>query len=155
MRKVEIKQLAQNRKARYNYSVIDRLECGIALVGTEVKSMKAGKFSFGDAYARIQTDQLWLVGLHITPYSHGNRFNAEPVRTRRLLAHKQEIKRLRRQVETKGLTLVPMKFYTKNGLVKLSLGLCKGKRIVDKREAIKSRDQKRDAERTLRQKIRF
>ena len=155
MRKVEIKQLAYNRKARYNYSVIDTLECGIALVGTEVKSMKAGKFSYGDAYGRIQTGELWLVGLHITPYSHGNRFNAEPLRTRKLLAHKQEIKRLKRQVETKGLTLVPMKFYTKNGLVKLSLALCKGKRVVDKRETIKSRDQQREAERTLRQRIRL
>ena len=153
MRKPDSRTLAHNRKARFNYSVIDSLECGVELKGTEVKSLKEGKFSFGDSYARIERDELWLVGLHVTPYSHGNRFNVEPDRTRRLLAHKQEIRKLRRQVDEKGLTLVPLKFYTKSGTVKVELAVCKGKKIFDKREDIKHKDQKREAERELRQGI--
>ena len=153
MRKPDSRTLAHNRKARFNYSVIDSLECGVELKGTEVKSLKEGKFSFGDSYARIERDELWLVGLHITPYSHGNRFNVDPDRTRRLLAHKQEIRRLRRQVDEKGLTLVPLKFYTKSGTVKVELAVCKGKKIFDKRDDIRRRDQKRLAEREFRQEI--
>ena len=153
MRKPDSRTLSHNRKARFNYSIIDSLECGIELKGTEVKSLKEGKISFGDSYARIERDELWLVGLHVTPYSHGNRFNVEPDRTRRLLAHKQEIRKLRRQVDEKGLTLVPLKFYTKSGTVKVELAVCKGKKIFDKREDIKHKDQKREAERELRQGI--
>jgi SsrA-binding protein len=144
------KTLAVNRKARYNYAVDDSLECGIELQGTEVKSMKERSFSFSDAYAKIDNGELWLVGLHITPYKFGNIYNHEPDRTRKLLVHRQEIKRLSRKVNERGLTLIPLSFYLKRGMVKLELGICRGKRLVDKRQDIKQRDQKRDAERALR-----
>ncbi|ORC37239.1 SsrA-binding protein [Marispirochaeta aestuarii] len=147
------KILADNRKARFNYMVLDSLECGIALQGTEVKSMRAGKFSFTDAYARIRNGELWLVGFHITPYEFGNIFNHEPVRERRLLAHKDEIKRLQRKVDEKGLTLVPLKFYLKGGIVKLELGVCQGKKLHDKRQSIKERDDKRAADREFKQRL--
>ncbi len=148
-----IKILALNRKAKFNYTVLDTLECGIELKGTEVKSIREGKFSFGDSYAKVDGGELWLYGLHISPYPFGNRFNHDPDRKRKLLAHKQEIKRLSRKVDEKGLTLVPLKFYLKHGLVKLELGLCKGKRIYDKREEIKRRDLKREAEREFRNRL--
>jgi SsrA-binding protein len=146
------KTLALNRKARYNYSVQDTLECGIELRGTEVKSMKERSFSFSDAYARIDNGELWLIGLHVTPYKFGNIYNHEPDRTRKLLVHRQEIKRLSRKVNERGLTLIPLSFYLKKGIVKLELGICRGKRVVDKRQDIKHRDLKRDAERALRYK---
>ena len=146
-----IKVLASNRRAFFNYTVQDRLECGIVLKGTEVKSIKDGKFSFRDSYAKIENDELWLISLHITPYAFGNIHNHDPDRKRKLLAHSQEIKRLRRKVDEKGLTLVPLKFYLKSGLVKVDLGICRGKNTVDKRHAIKAKDQKRDAEREMRQ----
>jgi SsrA-binding protein len=146
------KVLAVNRKARYNYTVDDTVECGIELRGTEVKSMKERGFSFSDSYAKIEDGELWLVGLHVTPYKFGNIHNHEPDRTRKLLVHKQEIKRLSRKVAERGLTLVPLSFYLKRGMVKLELGICRGKRLVDKREAIKRRDLKREAERALRER---
>ena len=146
------KVLAVNRKARYNYTVEDTLECGIELRGTEVKSMKERSFSFADAYAKIENGELWLVGLHVTPYKFGNIYNHEPNRIRKLLVHRQEIKRLSRKVNERGLTLVPLSFYLKRGIVKLEIGICRGKRVVDKRQDIKQRDQKRDAERALRYK---
>jgi SsrA-binding protein len=144
------KILAVNRKARYNYAVEDTLECGIELRGTEVKSMKERSFSFSDAYAKIDNGELWLIGLHVTPYKFGNIYNHEPGRTRKLLVHRQEIKRLARKVNERGLTLIPLSFYLIRGMVKLELGICRGKRVVDKRQDIKRRDQKRDAERILR-----
>ncbi|MBN1837241.1 MAG: SsrA-binding protein SmpB [Spirochaetales bacterium] len=143
------KLLAANRRARFNYSVEETLECGIELQGTEVKSLKEGKFSFSDAYAKIENGELWLVGLHITPYRFGNIHNHDPERPRKLLAHRQEIKKLTRKVVEKGLTLVPLSFYLKRGLVKLELGVCRGKKVVDKRDTIRRRDQKRDTERAL------
>ncbi len=153
MAKEGIKILADNRKARYNYLVLDSLECGIALQGTEVKSLRSGKFSFTDAYARIENNQLWLVGLHITPYEFGNIFNHVPDRKRRLLAHKDEINRLRRKVDEKGLTLVPLKFYLKGRLVKLEIGVCQGKKLHDKRQSIKERDDKRSMDREFKQRL--
>jgi SsrA-binding protein len=145
------KFLASNRRARFNYTVDETLECGIELQGTEVKSVKEGKFSFSDSYAKIEDSELWLVGLHITPYKFGNIHNHDPERPRKLLAHRQEIKRLGRKVAERGLTLVPLSFYLKNGLVKLELGVCRGKKTVDKRESIKNRDVKRDTERALKE----
>lgn len=145
--------LAKNKRAFFNFEVIDTLECGIELCGTEVKSMRANRFSFADAYARIKNNEIWLEGLHIAEYTHGNLNNHEPTRPRRLLAHKQEIKRFKRNTQEKGYTLVPLKFYLKQGLIKLELGLCKGKRVHDKREAIKKRDQKRDEQRELRGRL--
>ncbi|HUX20304.1 MAG TPA: SsrA-binding protein SmpB [Spirochaetia bacterium] len=144
------KMLADNRKARFNYTVEDKIECGIELQGTEVKSMKSGRFSFSDAYGRIKEEELWLVGFHISPYPFGNMYNHDPDRERKLLAHKQEIKRLKRKTDERGYTLVPMKFYLKRGMVKLELGVCLGKKSYDKRETIKQRDQMRDAHREIR-----
>jgi len=144
------KVLAVNRKARFNYSVDETLECGVVLQGTEVKSMKGNAFSFSDSYGKIDNGELWLVGLHITPYKFGNIYNHEPDRPRKLLVHHQELKRLTRKVVERGLTLVPLSFYLSRGIVKLELGVCKGRKLVDKREAIKRRDQQRDAQRALR-----
>lgn len=149
MSKDYYKKLGENKKARFNYHIEDTLECGIALTGTEVKSLKAGKFSFGDAYVRIQNNQLWLVGLHITPYSFGTIENHEPTRKRKLLAHAREITQLRRKTEERGYTLVPLKVYIKNGLIKIEIGIAKGKKLHDKRAVIKERDVKRDLAREL------
>ena len=145
-----VKTLATNRRARHFYHVDDRMECGIALRGTEVKSIKAGQFSFTDSYGRIADNELLLVGLHITPYAFGNQFNHDPTRTRKLLAHRDEIRRLRRRVNERGLTLIPLRFYVKNGLVKVELGVCRGKKTFDKREDIKRRDLERDLDRQVR-----
>ena len=145
-----VKTLATNRRARHFYHVDDRLECGIALRGTEVKSVKAAQFSFTDSYARIADGELLLVGLHITPYAFGNQFNHDPTRMRKLLAHRDEIRRLRRKVTERGLTLIPLRFYVKSGLVKVELGVCRGKKTFDKREDIKRRDLERDLDRQVR-----
>lgn len=142
--------LAVNRRARHEYFVTDTLECGIELKGTEVKSMKARHFAFSDAYARVQEHELVLNGLHINTYPQGNQFNHDPDRPRKLLAHRQQIQKLRKRVEEKGLTLIPLRFYLKRGLVKCEIGVCRGKRDRDKREDIKQRDQDRDSERELR-----
>ena len=147
------KLLANNKKARFNYTIEDSMECGIELKGTEVKSIKSGKCSFTDSYGRIMNGELWFIGFHITPYPFGNLFNHEPTRNRKLLVHKQEIKRLKRQVEEKGRTLIPLKMYLKKGLVKLELGICVGKKLHDKRQSIKNRDEKRTAEREYKQRI--
>ncbi|RKX91023.1 MAG: SsrA-binding protein [Spirochaetes bacterium] len=148
-----IKMLAENRRARYQYAIEDTLECGIELRGTEVKSMRAGKFSFSDSYARIINNELILVGFHISPYEFGNIHNHDPDRNRRLLVHKQEIKRFKRKIDERGYTLIPLKFYLKKGKVKLLIGIGKGKQAQDKRETIKKRDQMRDAEREFRKRF--
>ena len=142
-----IKILSVNRKARFNYAIVESFECGIELVGTEVKSMKEGRFSYSDAFATVDNEQLWLVDFHISPYSHGNIFNHDPLRRRRLLVHRKEIRHLRRVVDEKGLTLVPLKFYLKRGFVKCELAIAKGKKLFDKREDIKRRDVRREIER--------
>ena len=144
------KSLAKNKQAFFNYIVDESFEAGIVLVGTEVKSVKKGKFSFTDSYARIRDNELWLIGLHISPYDFGNIHNHDPIRDRKLLVHKQEIKRLSRKIDEKGFTLVPLRFYLKNGIVKVEIGICKGKKIHDKRESIKQKDLKREAEREMR-----
>jgi SsrA-binding protein len=147
------KVLAVNKKARFEYEPLENLECGIELSGTEVKSIKIGQFSFADAYAKVERDELWLVSLHITPYVFGNIHNREPARSRKLLAHKQEITRLKRQTDEKGLTLVPMKFYLKKGKVKVEIAVCRGKKSADKRHSIRDRDVKRDIDRDFRKRI--
>ncbi len=145
----ERKMLQKNKKAFHNFSVEESIECGVELVGTEVKSVKANKFSFVDSYARIRRGEAWLIGLHIAPYSHGTAFNHEPDRRRKLLLHKDEIKRLRRRVDERGYTLVPLDLHESGGIVKVELGLCRGKKVHDKREAIKQKDLKREADREL------
>ena len=147
-----IKVLAVNKKARFNYSIEESFECGLVLVGTEVKSIKEGRFSFADSYALVENGELWLVDLHVTPYVFGNRQNHEPLRKRKLLVHRKEIKRLKRVTDEKGLTLVPLKFYLKRGIVKCELGIAKGKKLFDKRDDIRKRDQKRELEREFREK---
>ena len=147
-----IKVLGVNRKARFNYSIEETFECGLALVGTEVKSIKDGRISFADSYALVQNDELWLIDFHVTPYAFGNRVNHDPLRKRKLLVHRKEIKRLKRLTDEKGLTLVPLKFYLKRGYVKCELGIAKGKKLFDKRDDIRKRDQKRELEREFRVK---
>ena len=140
-----VKLLLLNKKARFNFFIDETLECGIELQGTEVKSLRENRFSFGDSYARIKDGQLYLVGFHISPYPFGNLHNHEPERDRKLLVHKEEIRKLRKKVEEKGFTLVPIKVYLKNGLIKVELGICRGKKLYDKRETIKQRDLEREA----------
>lgn len=147
-----IKVLGVNRKARFNYSIEETFECGLSLVGTEVKSIKDGRISFADSYALVQNDELWLIDFHVTPYAYGNRVNHDPLRKRKLLVHRKEIKRLKRLTDEKGLTLVPLKFYLKRGFVKCELGIAKGKKLFDKRDDIRKRDQKRELEREFRVK---
>ena len=139
-----VKLLLLNKKARFNFFIDETLECGIELQGTEVKSLRENRFSFGDSYARIKDGQLYLIGFHISPYPFGNLHNHEPERERKLLAHKEEIRKLRKKVEEKGFTLVPIKVYLKNGLIKVELGICRGKKLYDKRETIKQRDLERE-----------
>ncbi len=139
-----VKLLLLNKKARFNFFIDETLECGIELQGTEVKSLRENRFSFGDSYARIKDGQLYLIGFHISPYPFGNLHNHEPERERKLLVHKEEIRKLRKKVEEKGFTLVPIKVYLKNGLIKVELGICRGKKLYDKRETIKQRDLERE-----------
>ncbi|MGA2977309.1 MAG: SsrA-binding protein SmpB [Spirochaetia bacterium] len=147
-----VKVLAVNKKARFNYAIEESFECGISLVGTEVKSIKDGRFSFADSYALVQNNELWLIDLHVTPYIYGNRINHDPLRRRKLLVHRKEIKRLKRVTDERGLTLVPLKFYLSRGIVKCELGIAKGKKLFDKRDDIRKRDQKRELEREYRVK---
>ncbi|MDC7126223.1 MAG: SsrA-binding protein SmpB [Spirochaetales bacterium] len=148
-----VKILSVNRKARFNYIVEETLECGIELKGTEVKSLRNGKFSFSDSYAIVNKLELWLIQFHISPYDFGNIHNHDADRNRKLLAHKQEIKRLSRRIDEKGITLVPLRLYLKNSKIKVEIGLCKGKNVQDKRNTIKERDEKRSVEREFRQRF--
>ncbi len=142
------KNIAQNKKARHDYAVLDTLEAGIALTGTEVKSCRAGGVSLVDSYATIREGNLILLGTHIAPYAFGNRENHEERRNRRLLVHKKEILRLKKNIEQKGLTLIPLSFYfNSHGRVKVSIGICRGKNAGDKRETLKEREDKRDMDR--------
>ncbi|MEE3411559.1 MAG: SsrA-binding protein SmpB [Treponema sp.] len=137
------KKIAENRKARYDYFIEDSIECGIALEGTEVKCVKGGNLSFPDAFAEIIKGEVWVKGLHIAEYSYSSVFNHNPDRAKKLLLHRDQIKRLARKVDEKGYTLIPLDFYLKNGRVKVTLGVCKGKKAYDKRESIKARDNDR------------
>ncbi len=145
-----IQNIAENRRARHDYFIEEVLEAGIALQGTEVKSCRLGKVSLQDSHARVENGEVLLYNVHISPYEQGNRFNHEPRRPRRLLLHKHEILQLFSQVREKGLTLVPLKVYFKNGKVKVELALARGKKLYDKRESIMARDAKRAIERTMR-----
>ncbi|MDR2484956.1 MAG: SsrA-binding protein SmpB [Treponema sp.] len=144
------KIIAVNRKARHDYTVDDRCECGIELLGTEVKSFRDGKISFPDAWAEAAQGEIWLRSLHVAENPFSSIFNHDSDRKKRLLLHKQEIKRLIRKVEEKGYTLIPLSFYFKKGRVKVELGLCKGKKLYDKRADIRDRDLKRDISREFR-----
>ncbi len=146
------KLICSNKKARRNFTILETFEAGIVLVGTEVKSLRAGKASMNESYAKIDQGEVWLLQFHISPYTHGNVFNHDPRRPRKLLLHKQEIRRLIGKVTEKGLTLVPLKAYFKNGKVKIELALGKGKKIHDKREDLKRKAVKRDLEREFKER---
>ena len=134
------KIITKNKKAYHDYFVLETFEAGISLLGTEVKSVKQGKINLKDSYAKVKNGEIYLFNAHISHYKHGNIFNHEPTRTRKLLLHRKEIDKITGKINEKGLTLVPLKVYLKKGLVKVELGLCKGKKIHDKREEIKRRD---------------
>ncbi|MBX3413523.1 MAG: SsrA-binding protein SmpB [Pirellulales bacterium] len=142
--------IAQNRKARHEYEVIETLECGIVLVGSEVKSLRTGKMSLDEAYGRIKEGEVWLMGCDIPEYVQANQFNHQPKRPRKLLLHRREIKRFASRAYEKGLTLVPLKMYFKEGKAKVLLGICKGRKLYDKREVMKKNDVKRDIARAMR-----
>ena len=141
------KTITTNRKARHDYEIIDTIETGIVLVGTEVKAAREGRINLTDSYARIKDDELWLIGMHISPYSKSDIENHDPLRERKLLVHRLQLKRLNRQVEEKGVTIIPLKIYFNRHLIKVELGLARGKRKYDKRASIAERDQKRDLDR--------
>lgn len=153
MSKEGTKLIAQNRRARFDYSVEESIECGIELQGTEVKSVKNGNISFPDAFAEIIRNEVWLKGFHITEYVYSSVFNHNPDRPKKLLLHADEIKRLIRKVDEKGYTLIPLDFYLKNGRVKVNLGVCKGKKQYDKRADIRDRDVKRELQREFRKRL--
>ena len=142
--------IAQNRSARHEYEVIETLECGIVLVGSEVKSLRTGRLSLDEAYGRIKQGEVWLVGCDIAEYVQANQFNHVPRRPRKLLMHRREVKRFANQALEKGLTLVPLKMYFKEGRAKVLLGLCRGKKLHDKRQTIKKADMQRDIQRAMR-----
>lgn len=143
------KVIADNRKAFHDYFIEDRFEAGIVLTGTEVKSIRAGKMNLKDSYVQIKDGEMWLVGVHISPYEQGNRFNPDPLRNRKLLMHKREIIRLYSVIKQEGLTLVPTQCYFRDGKVKVEIGLARGKKNYDKRDALASRDAQRDIQRTM------
>ncbi len=145
------KLIQKNKKAYFNYEILEELECGMALQGTEVKSIREGKCSFSDSYIVIKSGELVLIGFLVQPYSHGNIFNHEPARNRKLLAHRMEIKKFQRKVNEKGLTIVPLEIYLKGNLVKMKIALARGKNVRDKKEAIKEKDMKIDARRQLKE----
>ena len=143
------KVITQNRKARHNYTVLDTLECGIMLQGSEVKSLRNGRVSLEEAYARVKNDGVWLVGCDIAEYVEASRFNHNPRRPRKLLLHRREIKRFAHRAYEKGLTLVPLEMHFHRGLAKVVLGICRGKQRHDKREAMKTAQAKRDIQRQM------
>ncbi len=145
-----IKVISINRQAYHDYYVEQTVEAGISLVGTEIKSIREGRVNLRGSYAIARNGELWLENAHIAVYEHGNRYNHEPMRNRKLLLHRREIDQLMSKVATKGLTLIPLKLYLKGGRAKIELGLCRGKKLYDKREAIAERDAKREIERAVR-----
>ena len=150
-----IKIAAENRTARHDYAIHETFEAGIELVGTEVKALRAGKANLKDAYAQItKTAELYVYNLHISPYEQGNQFNHEPLRPRRLLLHRAEIRRLIGKVKEKGYALIPLKLYFTHGLVKMELALATGKKLYDKRQTMAEKDAKREMDRTLKERNR-
>lgn len=145
------KQIAANKKAYHDYFVLDRFEAGLELTGTEVKSIRAGTLNLKDSYCRVIDGELWLIGMHISPYKQGSYFNADPDRRRRLLMHKREIIRLGSRVQMEGLALVPLSLYFKDSRVKLELGLCKGKKLYDKRADAADKSARREIDRKMKE----
>jgi SsrA-binding protein len=148
--KKAFRDVAVNRRALHDYEILERVEAGIALTGSEIKSVRDGKVSLQEAYARPERGELWLQGAHIAEYGPAARFGHEPRRPRRLLLHRSQIRELAREVEARGLTLIPLRLYLKNGLAKVELGLARGRRQYDKRQVIARREAEREMERALR-----
>jgi len=147
-----VKVVCQNRKAFHDYSIEDTLEAGIALSGTEVKSLREGKANLKDSYVLVKGQEVFLLNCHISPYSHGNIMNHDPVRTRKLLLHRKEIERMSGKAAAKGYTLIPLKIYFKASFAKVEIGLAKGKRLFEKRDSIKEREAKREIEKAMKNK---
>jgi SsrA-binding protein len=148
--KAEVEVIARNKRARFDYEILDNWEAGIMLTGTEVKSLRAGRATINDAFGVVKDGEVWLLNMHVSPYEQGNQFNHDPVRTRKLLLHGREIKRLIGAIERQGLTLVAMELYFKGSHAKVRLGLGKGKKLHDKRETIKRREAEREVARAVR-----
>jgi SsrA-binding protein len=142
--------VTSNRRAFHEYHIIESVEAGLVLTGTEIKSIRDGKATISEAYARVDNGELWLIGSNIAPYTHGNRANHEPDRPRKLLVHRRELDRLRASIEQKGLTLVPLRLHLKQGRAKIDIGVARGKKLYDKRTAEADRQSRRDVERALR-----
>ena len=149
MQKQERKLMAQNRKARHDYFIEETLEAGLVLTGTEVKSIRQGKCNLKDCYVTIRRGEAWVIGMHVSPYEQGNIYNVDPLRERKLLLHKSQIRKLTQNTQQEGLTLVPLSLYLDRGMVKLELAVAKGKKLYDKRDAMAERDAKRRIEREL------
>ena len=149
-KKTGVKVLAHNRKARHEYFIEDTYECGLALVGTEVKSMRAGKVNLKDSYAMVKNGEIFVLGMHVSPYEQGNIYNVDPFRPRKLLLHRREINRLQGLQQADGMSLIPLQLYLKDGRVKLELAVAKGKKLYDKRESIAKKDAEREINRRMR-----
>ncbi|MDE6592460.1 MAG: SsrA-binding protein SmpB [Oscillospiraceae bacterium] len=152
--KKNFKTIAENRKARHDYFILESYEAGIELVGTEVKAIRGGGVNLKDAWCSIDNGELWVKGMHISPYDHGNIFNRDPMRVRRLLLHKKEISKLYGTLKQEGLTLIPISLYFKGSRVKVQVGLCKGKKLHDKRDDMAAKAANRDIERALKERSR-
>lgn len=150
--KEHIKPVANNKKAYHDYFIDEKYEAGIVLAGTEVKSLRQGKCSIKEAFIRIENGEMWIYGMHISPYEQGNIFNKDPLRPKKLLLHKSQIMKLLGQIAQKGFTLVPLEVYFKDGRAKVEIGLARGKKLYDKREDIAKRDQRRESEREFKVK---
>ena len=150
-KKLGVKTIAENRKAYHEYFVLERFEAGIELAGTEVKSIRAGAVNLKDSFCTVKDGELFVRGLHISPYEHGNIYNKDPVRPRRLLMHKREIIKLNARIMQDGVALIPLSLYFKDSRVKVELGLCKGKKLHDKRDSEAERENKRDIERAMKE----
>lgn len=147
-----VKVVAQNRKARHDYFVLETYEAGIELKGTEVKSIRLGQVNLKDSFGQVRSGELYVEGMHISPYEKGNIFNVNPLRAKRLLMHKSEIRKLAQSVAEKGLAIVPLSIYLKDGRMKLEIALCKGKKLYDKRDDMAKRDAERDMERHMKER---
>ncbi len=154
MAKESVKLIANNKKAYHDYFIEDKFEAGIELYGTEVKSIRMGKCSIKESYIRIERGEVFIYGMHVNPYEKGNIFNRDPLRVRKLLLHRLEIRRLDAKMSQKGYTLVPLQVYFKGSLVKVEVGLARGKKLYDKREDIAKKDQKREIQREFKEKLR-
>lgn len=145
----KINVVARNKKATYDYFILEKFECGIVLTGTEIKSIRAGKVSIQDAYCNIKNDELYIINMHIAKYEQGNIFNHQETRNRKLLAHRREIRKMFGKITQEGLTIIPLQVYIKNGLAKIEVAICKGKKKYDKREDLRREAVKRDISRAM------